>query len=226
MDRVLLAEDEPVSRRFLTDALLGLGWHCEAVADGEEAVARAAAEGFGLLLFDLELPRLRGDEALARIRAMPHAASRHVPAIALTADPDPALHRALRQRGFAAVAAKPLPLVALARLLQVVVPGERPLQRWDEGAALAATGGDAAVLATLRQLMLAELPRQRQAITAALARGEPGPARAELHRLRAACGFCGAAALGARTEALQAALEVGAEAPLDAFLRAVDALLE
>jgi two-component system OmpR family response regulator len=224
MNEVLLAEDEPVSRAFLDEALRTLGRRCEAVGDGDAALARATARRYDLLLLDLHLPGLCGDAVLAQLRASPAAASRDAAAIALTADPDPALHQALRRQGFAAVGTKPLALAALARLLDVVSEAGAP--RWDDAAALRATGGDAGMLATLRRMMLEDLPRQRRSIADALARGESAAAQAELHRLRAACGFCGATALAARTEALGAALDVAPGELLVAFLREVDALLE
>jgi CheY-like chemotaxis protein len=202
MHGVLLAEDEPVSRCFLQEALQALGHACDAVADGEEAVARAMASAYALLLFDRELPSLRGDLALARIRTAPQAASRRTPAVALTADTDPAVHRALRDAGFAAVGCKPLTLAALDTLLAPLLPVPCG---WNEAQGLAACGGDRNTLHTLRGLMLAELPGQLRDIGAAIGAGEQARARAVLHRLRAACGFCGASALAARVDALHAA---------------------
>lgn len=224
MHDVLLAEDEPVSRAFLLDALRALGRRCDAVGDGRTALAQANARRYDLLLLDLDLPGLRGEALLAQLRAASGAASRDTPAIALTADPDPALHHVLRRQGFAAVGTKPLALAALARLLDVVAEPGAP--RWDDAAALRATHGDSGILAALRRLMLEDLPRQRRSVVDAAARGETGAARAELHRLRAACGFCGAAALAARTEALDAALDDAPGEALEAFLCEVDALLE
>lgn len=220
MNVVLLAEDEPVSRRFLCDALQSIGHRCDAVEDGARALERASATRYDLLLFDRELPGLGGDEVLRRLRATPAAASHRTPAVALTADPDPAAQRELLGRGFAAVGSKPLSLAALDALL---APWLAAPAGWNDAQGLAACGGDAAALRTLRGLMLDELPSQLRELADALREPDPAGARATLHRLRAACGFCGADELAQRVDALHAA--PGDPGARLAFERAAAALL-
>ena len=58
--------------------------------------------------------------------------------------------------------------------------------------------------AALRAMFHAELPVQRASVEHALASGDIAAASAVLHRLRASCGFVGAAALGAAVRTLQA----------------------
>lgn len=221
MNEALLAEDEPVSRAFLLEALQALGWRCEAVADGANALARALARRYDLLVLDLNLPGLDGASVLARLREGDQAASHCTAALALTADHDPALHERLREAGFVAVATKPITLDALARAIDLAC-GTSACAVWDEAAALRASGGQAAVVAALRALMRRDLPAQRRAIASAWQDGDLGAARAELHRLRAACGFCGAAGLA---EALDALHRADTPAHRQATLVAIDALL-
>lgn len=226
MGKVLLAEDEAVSRRYLCDALAALGHECVALGDGDAVLEAARAQRFDLLLLDYNLPRRRGDEVLAELRGQPGAASEAAPAVALTADHNEGLCRQLLAAGFARVAHKPIALAALAELLQSHL-GVPIAPRWDDDAALRATGGAVDIVATLRELMLAELPQQRRTVVDAIARNEPFVARDTLHRLRAACGFCGATALGQQVDALEAALRGGdIEARLAAFVSEVDALLD
>ncbi|MGH8155688.1 MAG: response regulator, partial [Rhodanobacteraceae bacterium] len=67
--RVLLAEDDPVSRAFLEDAIRACGGEPEACADGVSALQRARAERWDLLILDHRLPGLDGDKILAALRA-------------------------------------------------------------------------------------------------------------------------------------------------------------
>lgn len=225
MARILLGEDDPVSRRFLGDALQALGHECVAAADGEDALAHACRARFELLLLDYNLPRRRGDALLADLRGRNDAASRDAPAIALTADVDPGLHRRLLEAGFARVAHKPIGLASFAALIESQL-GSPSAPRWDDAAALRTTGGAPDIVEALRQLMLSELPPQRRAVIEAVARGDHAAARDTLHRLRAACGFCGATALAQRVAALDAALgSRETDARLAAFVAEVDALL-
>lgn len=65
MARILVAEDEPSVRAFITRALSGVGHEVEAVADGSEALTalqRGRAEGrpYALLLTDILMPVMDG----------------------------------------------------------------------------------------------------------------------------------------------------------------------
>ena len=81
--RILLADDEETIRLIIR-LNLGKGFEIVEAADGEEAWKRfLSAEGeFDLVIVDLKMPRLMGDELLARI----HEKSPRTPAILLTGD--------------------------------------------------------------------------------------------------------------------------------------------
>jgi DNA-binding response OmpR family regulator len=81
--RVLVVEDEP-NIRELVCLHLGLeGYACEGVGDGQEALARAEAERFDLLVLDVMIPGLDG---LSLCRAVRNGRINHdVPILMLTA---------------------------------------------------------------------------------------------------------------------------------------------
>lgn len=186
--RLLLLEDDPVSAAFLRQALAALP------VEVTHAVSLAAARGLAdagqaLWLFDARLPDGHGSELLAELRQR----GLRVPALALTAEDQPAALERLRQSGFLRVLTKPLTAVALQRAVGEWLP--RGAHAWDDAMALAAVGGSRSAVDALRQLFLAELADQAQDISAALAQGEVARAQAQLHRLKASCGFVGASAL-------------------------------
>lgn len=204
--RVLVADDNPLSLAFFTEALRELGCTSGSAADGLQALALARASAFDLLLLDLRMPGLGGAEALAQLRASP-GASRTATAIATTAaaeTPD-----GLLAAGFAAVLHKPVDLAglrqALARHLPVpaAVHGAPAL---DDAQALAAAGGDAAIVAALRGLLAAELDALPSEIAAIGSARDSEALRERLHRLDASAGFCGAPALSEAGSRLRAAL--------------------
>lgn len=79
---------------------------------------------------------------------------------------------------------------------------------------VSALAGNPDNVAALRRLFLDELPMVRDALAGAAERGDVDAMRADLHRLRASCGFVGAARLDAAASMLR-------EAPLSkAALRA------
>lgn len=196
--RILLAEDDPVSASFLTEALQALGLSVQWCADGNQALERARRETFALLLLDCRLPGSGARDIVTALRADHKAASRHAPVIASSADLCPGLERELRAAGCQAVLAKPLRLEDLERTLQAYLT-EQSLALIDDQAGLQASGSTRNLQA-LRGLFLAEL----EALAHELPRlaGEPHALRERLHRLRASCGFCGAVALAEATRLL------------------------
>jgi CheY-like chemotaxis protein len=223
---ILLVEDDPVSRAFLEAATAALPATVASAGDAASACALANASAFDLCLIDAHLPDASGAELLARLREAGFA----TPALAHTASRDADANAALREAGFAGVIAKPIDAASWQAALRHALridPGahvadativryeERPL--WDDGAALAALNGNGEHVVALRRLFLEELPGMRSAIVDPAAR--PGT----LHRLRASCGFVGAARLDAAVQALQ---ESKTEAALQGVLDALQATLE
>jgi two-component system KDP operon response regulator KdpE len=66
--RVLVVDDEPQIRRFLRTSLHAHGYQIIEAASGEEAVTRAATEQPDIVILDLGLPDVDGQEVIRRIR--------------------------------------------------------------------------------------------------------------------------------------------------------------
>ncbi|MCB1553101.1 MAG: response regulator [Xanthomonadales bacterium] len=211
--RVLVVEDDPVSAAFLCDVLRRRHTvsHSASLADARGVLATADAEhAFDLALIDLHLDDGSGIDLLRLLCAPPGGTARTT-CIALSAELDPPLVASLRAMGCANVLGKPLTVAqlehAVAQALgdaedgrdssmpgSIVASASPPI--WDDAAALRALGGQQDVLDRLRGLLLQDLPGHRTRIIEAHAQGDHATLDAELHRLRAACGFCGAVALG------------------------------
>jgi CheY-like chemotaxis protein len=68
--RVLVADDDAVSRRILVSVLRRLGIEATAVADGVDAVAAVQTGAFDVVLMDMHMPGLDGVAATQAIRAL------------------------------------------------------------------------------------------------------------------------------------------------------------
>lgn len=80
---VLIVDDDPEITALLTELLTGDGLRCETARDGRTAVELAMALRPQLVLLDLSLPVISGDEVFARLRA--DHRTRYIPIVFLTA---------------------------------------------------------------------------------------------------------------------------------------------
>jgi CheY-like chemotaxis protein len=203
---LLLVEDDPVSRGFLAEALQRFPARVDAVSDAAQAIALVARNAYSLWLLDANLPDASGEQLLQQLRALhPQAV-----ALCLTAELHGPRLDALGQAGFSEVLQKPLTVSALhaavRRQLGIAMPaganGDGESVVWDDAQALRTLGGNRDAMRTLRGLFVAELPTQADTVLRAIATRDVDHIRAELHRLKASCGFVGSAQLFVAVRAL------------------------
>ena len=83
--RLLLAEDNVVNRTVAVRLIERLGYTCDVVENGEEALMALAQHAYDLVLMDVQMPQMDGLEATKRWRAREAQHGGHVPIVALTA---------------------------------------------------------------------------------------------------------------------------------------------
>jgi signal transduction histidine kinase/CheY-like chemotaxis protein len=97
------------------------GLRLQSVVSGQEGLELASREIPDLILLDLHLPDLSGDEVLRQLRAV--AATAGIPVAILSAEAAPAVIRDMRGRGVIAYLTKPLDLTELGQLIDSFVAG-------------------------------------------------------------------------------------------------------
>ena len=115
MGQVLVADDNPLSLAFLSEAIRLAGHLATTAADGTRAVEAACCRQFDLLLLDTRMPGLDGPAALHSIRSG-SGPSRRSPAVATSADAGIS-RPGLLDAGFGEVLVKPVAIDALHELL-------------------------------------------------------------------------------------------------------------
>ena len=106
MAKVLVVDDDGVTRKFLQFLLRSQGFGVRAAADGIEALELLAREEVDLVITDLNMPRLDGLELIRRIRAHPAAAG--IPVILLTTEGDEESRRQGVEAGASEYLVKPV----------------------------------------------------------------------------------------------------------------------
>ncbi|MBZ5604092.1 MAG: response regulator [Acidobacteriia bacterium] len=119
MARILLVEDNEISREILARRLRRLGYEILEAASGEEAVCAAKAQIPGLILMDMTLPGIDGWEAARELRRRPETAS--IPVIALTAHTLPADRERALAAGCDEYEPKPVELPNLLRKIETLL---------------------------------------------------------------------------------------------------------
>jgi len=82
--RILLADDEPISREVGEILLAGAGLRVDTAEDGEQALNLARQQTYDLILMDMQMPRRNGIDATRAIRA--DSLNQRTPILAMTAN--------------------------------------------------------------------------------------------------------------------------------------------
>jgi CheY-like chemotaxis protein len=222
---VLVADDDPSTRQFLSGALVSLGYEVALAVDGKDALRQASATRFDALLLDCRMPHGGAMDILRDLRDGIDSASAGAPAFATSAEIPLTLRDDLADAGFVGVIEKPCKIAALKHALEAVLGVDTRVGVLDDQEGMAATG-DLRIMHTLRELLRRELLDLRSELHT-LAH-DPAGLVDRLHRLRSACGFCGALRLGAQAKALQghiADTRYTAPAVMERFRRELEATI-
>ncbi|OYX32696.1 MAG: hypothetical protein B7Y99_08145 [Caulobacterales bacterium 32-69-10] len=242
---VLVVDDSAVNREVAMEALSRLGVRVSMVADGRQALDKALAERFDLVLMDGSMPEMDGYEATRAIRAAESQRGYdRTPIVALTAHVVGSAAEAWREAGMDAVLHKPFTLAAMAKTLGAFVqPGAAPVPGPEAApaapavkvapvavdarlidpevaAALAsmAAGGKGDFVEKVRGLYRDNAPASVAHMRAAVEAGDAEAAAKAAHALKSMSLNIGACEVARRTAEIEEAAREGAPPSLDTVL--------
>ncbi len=111
--QVLLVEDQEVNRTFVQRLLERQGHRIVPAADGLMALELLERECYDLMLLDIQMPGMGGEEVLARLRQSEQVTGDHLPTIALTAHALAGDKEKLLETGFDGYISKPVQMAQL-----------------------------------------------------------------------------------------------------------------
>jgi CheY-like chemotaxis protein len=116
--RVLVVEDTAICRTVLARFLEKLGYHADAVVNGDDAVEAYQKQNYVAVLMDIHMPGKGGFAATEQIRQQEKTSGGRVPIIALTASDEPGDQERCLAAGMDDYLTKPITLDALKRVLE------------------------------------------------------------------------------------------------------------
>ena len=120
--RILVVEDNPDNMKLVTWLLEDEGWDYQCATTAEEGLELVRSMPFDLVLMDISLPGMRGDEATKLLRQDP--AYRTLPIIALTAHAVEGEREKILASGVTALVTKPIDEPALLAIIKLALNGE------------------------------------------------------------------------------------------------------
>ncbi|MEF7612908.1 response regulator [Aquincola sp. MAHUQ-54] len=102
----LVVDDNQLNSQLVAMFLRRLGWQADIVDAGQAALARLAQRAYDLVLLDLRMPQMGGEQVCRRIRETPALAA--LPVVAYTAHSMPEERERILAAGFNGLLIKPI----------------------------------------------------------------------------------------------------------------------
>lgn len=115
MKTALVVDDNEINRILVSRFLTKLGWQVETAEDGDQALVWMAAKAADLVLLDISMPTICGQEVCTRARA--EGLVKGAKLVAYTAHAMPEEREAFVACGFDAILVKPVSRQSVADLL-------------------------------------------------------------------------------------------------------------
>ncbi len=118
---ILVVDDNAITRKVIVSFLEQVGHQITVSTTSEEALEKIGEQSFDVVLMDIELPGMPGNEATKVLRKNPDPVKSHLPVIALTGNVDPQNIEQYLSDGMSGFLAKPIDPDKLKALISDVV---------------------------------------------------------------------------------------------------------
>ena len=116
---LLLVEDDKVNQKVIRKMLIERGYTVKEANNGIEAIELFTTESFDAILMDIQMPKMNGIEAAAKIRSL-EPEGKHTPIVALTAYSLPGDREKFIRLGMDEYVSKPIQMDTLFHVLEQI----------------------------------------------------------------------------------------------------------
>jgi polar amino acid transport system substrate-binding protein len=231
--KILLVEDNEINQQVATELLEKAQLIVTVANTGKEGVEKALADGFELILMDIQMPEMDGFEATRRIRASDLEDAKTLPIIAMTAHAMAGDKEKSLEAGMNDHLTKPIdPNGLYATLLRWIPAGAREVPAHlseaasgndgdvaeialpnvpgiDSASGLTRVGGNRRLYCDLLRKFVRDYADAREQLDAALAQEDRETAQRLAHTIKGVAGNIGARSTQQAAGALEAAIRDG-----------------
>ena len=205
---ILVADDNEINRLLLSTLLENQNAHVTLVNDGQQAFDKSATESFDLMLFDLRMPFMKGDQVLNKIRQQPQNPNYKTPAIAITAHVSSGVERAAHINAFDGYLIKPIDQAVFFKLVEQLLSEHNTLDipfyvsNSEDGStpthdvftlelAKRSMNNDLELISLLLNKFFKALPEQISSTIAYINAGDYEAATEVAHKIHGSAAYCG-----------------------------------
>lgn len=113
--QIYLIDDNPANQRLISWVVESTNCHLQSYLDAESGLRACFAQPPDLVLLDIQLPGMNGEDACRALKSDPRTA--HIPVVAVTANSMPGDEQHLLSIGFDAYLGKPITRLELTELI-------------------------------------------------------------------------------------------------------------
>lgn len=216
--RVLLVEDDEVSRIVTERFLLGKGYSVDTAVNGQDALDRLARQTYDIIIMDIILPQIGGFHLARQIRKHPN--TKNIPIIAMSAFLNDEDLDNSNIREMNAFLSKPFKPDELQEVIVRLTSGCQPELDWS--GLLSRTGGDMSFIKEVAQIFCMNARRLMDQIKKAADLNEIGELA---HRLKGSAATAGAVQIFEAAVRIQKAAVKRDESPIKAEISRFEANL-
>jgi len=193
--KILIVDDNQINRQYFSMALKKLGHQVYLAQSGVEAIVLSEQNDFDIILMDIRMPEMNGNEATTKIKQMQRHAN--TPVIAISAEKCPKSVLTIFD-GFLLKPVRPGDL-------QQTIDGYSQQQTtsvFDKEHALKFSNNDENIMAVLIEMFIKEFPQQITDLEVFINQKSKEKSAAIVHKMRGSAKICGAMAVDKQLEEL------------------------